>query len=104
MQQMHVCFDDINNLQDIIGKVKFIIKPKKKAIRFADAPIGFFISKKGLCYKVGGLVAFICSTGNQFLTDETGSRTSLERLADTADTLVYPCKCKIKVISDESGE
>lgn len=102
MQQMHVCFDDIQN---IIGKIKFVIKPKKKSIRFADAPIGFFFSEKGdLCYKVGGLVAFICSTGNQFLTGETGSRTSLERLADTADTLVYPCKCKIKVISDEGSE
>lgn len=101
-QQTHICIDDINNLQDIICKVKFIIKPKKKTIRFADAPIGFFISKKGLCYKVGGLAAFICSTGNQFSCDEN----SLERipLDDLANTLVYPCKCKIKVISDESGE
>ena len=99
MQQMHICFDDINNLQDIIGKIKFVIKPKKKSIRFADAPIGFFISEKGdLCYKVGGLVAFVCSTGNQFLT---GDRIPLKQLAAT---LVYPCKCKIKVISDEGNE
>lgn len=93
-QQMHVCFDDIQN----INEVKFVIKPKKKPIRFADAPIGFFISEKGdLCYKRMGLVAFVCSTGDQFF----GDRTSLEQLADT---LVYPCKCKIKVISDEGGE
>jgi len=97
-QQTHICIDDINNLQDIIGKVKFVIKPKRKPVRFADAPIGFFISEKGdLCYKRGGLVAFVCSTGDQLFD----SRTSLEQLAAT---LVYPCKCKIKVISDEGSE